>query len=184
MDKLKGKSAIVTGATSGMGRAAAVLFAQEGASVVASGRDEERGAALVQEIRSAGGRAVFVAGDVSLLETNESLVATSVREHGGVDVVMANAGMLGLGSVTDLPVETWRQTLAVNLDSVFYLLRSALPVMRDHGGGSIVVNGSIALWLSVYGSLPAWGLYTGGIAYGLMGLLFAAEYTVRRKRFG
>ena len=73
MDKLKGKSAIVTGATSGMGRAAAVLFAQEGASVVA--RDEERGAALVQEIRSAGGRAVFVAGDVSLLETNESLVA-------------------------------------------------------------------------------------------------------------
>ena len=75
MDKLKGKSAIVTGATSGMGRAAAVLFAQEGASVVASGRDEERGAALVQEIRSAGGRAVFVAGDVSLLETNESLVA-------------------------------------------------------------------------------------------------------------
>ncbi len=144
MDKLKGKSAIVTGATSGMGRAAAVLFAQEGASVVASGRDEERGAALVQEIRSAGGRAVFVAGDVSLLETNESLVATSVREHGGVDVVMANAGMLGLGSVIDLPVETWRQTLAVNLDSVFYLLRSALPIMRDHGGGSIVVNGSIA----------------------------------------
>jgi NAD(P)-dependent dehydrogenase (short-subunit alcohol dehydrogenase family) len=100
VDKLKGKSAIVTGATSGMGRAAAVLFAEEGTRVVASGRDEERGAG--SEIRSAGGRAVFVAGDVSLLETNERLVATSIREHGGVDVVMANAGMLGLGQVTDL----------------------------------------------------------------------------------
>jgi len=144
MDRLQGKAAIVTGATSGMGRATALLFAREGAWVVASGRDRERGAALVKEIRSAGGRAEFVAGDVSLVESNQRLVDQCVRSFGGVDVVVASAGTLGLGSVTDLSVESWKQTLAVNLDAVFFLLRSAVPEMQRRGGGSIVVNGSIA----------------------------------------
>jgi NAD(P)-dependent dehydrogenase (short-subunit alcohol dehydrogenase family) len=144
MSKMQDRAAIVTGATSGMGRATALLFAREGASVVASGREPERGAALVHEIRAGGGRAEFVAGDVSLPETNERLVAECGRAFGGVDTVVACAGMLGLGSATDVPVETWRQTLAVNLDAVFYLLRSALPAMQRRGGGSIVVVGSIA----------------------------------------
>jgi NAD(P)-dependent dehydrogenase (short-subunit alcohol dehydrogenase family) len=144
MSKLQAKAAIVTGATSGMGRATALLFAREGASVVASGRDPERGATLVEEIRADGGRAVFVAGDVSLPETNERLVAECERSFGGVDTIVACAGMLGLGSATDVPVETWKQTLAVNLDAVFYLLRSALPALQRRGGGSIVVVGSIA----------------------------------------
>ena len=74
MGKLQGKAAIVTGATSGMGRATALLFAREGAAVVASGRDPERGRAVVDEIRAGGGRAEFVPGDVSLQETNERLV--------------------------------------------------------------------------------------------------------------
>lgn len=146
MGKLPDKVAIVTGATSGMGRATALLFAREGASVVASGRDPERGAALVEEIRGNRGQAEFVAGDVSLLETNERLVETCQRSFGGVDTVVCCAGMLGLGSVTDVPVETWRQTLSVNLDAVFYLLRSALPAMQQRGGGSIVVVGSIAVF--------------------------------------
>ena len=144
MSKLKKKAAIVTGATSGMGRAAALLFAREGAAVLASGRDIERGASLVEEIRSSGSRAQFVAGDVTAPETNERLVDECVRSFGGVDVVMTNAGTLGLGSIAELPVETWRQTHAVNLDAVFYLLRSAIPAMQSRGGGSIVVNGSIA----------------------------------------
>jgi len=144
MSKLQGKAAIVTGATSGMGRATALLFAAEGAAVVASGRDPERGQALVDEIRAGGGRAEFVAGDVSLQETNERLVGECVRAFGGVDAAVACAGMLGLGSATDVPVETWRQTLAVNLDAVFYLMRVALPALQERGGGSIVVVGSIA----------------------------------------
>ena len=144
MGKLQSKAAIVTGATSGMGQATARLFAQEGASVVASGRDPERGRALVDEIRAGGGRAEFVAGDVSRPETNERLVETCRRSFGGVDAAVCCAGMLGLGSATDVPVETWRQTLAVNLDAVFYLLRSALPEMQRRGGGSIVVVVSIA----------------------------------------
>jgi NAD(P)-dependent dehydrogenase (short-subunit alcohol dehydrogenase family) len=144
LNRLQDKAAIVTGATSGMGRAMALLFAREGASVMAGGRDRERGATLVQEIQSGGGRAEFVAGDVSLPETSERLVDECTRSFGGVDVVVASAGMLGLGSVTELRVETWRQTLAVNLDAVFYLLRSAVPQMRKRGAGSIVINGSIA----------------------------------------
>ena len=134
MGKLQDKAAIVTGATSGMGRATARLFAREGASLLASGRDAERGAALVDEIRRDGGRAEFVAGDVSLPETNERLVETCRRSFGGVDAAVCCAGMLGLGSATDVPVETWRQTLAVNLDAVFYLLRFALPDMERRGG--------------------------------------------------
>jgi len=144
MNKLQGKAAIVTGATSGMGRATALLFAREGASVLASGRDAERGASLVGEIRAAGGQAEFVAGDVSLPETNESLVAECRRAFGGVDTAVCCAGMLGLGSAIDVPVETWRQTLAVNLDAVFYLMRSLLPALQERGGGSVVVVGSIA----------------------------------------
>jgi NAD(P)-dependent dehydrogenase (short-subunit alcohol dehydrogenase family) len=142
--KLQGKAAIVTGATSGMGRATAVLFAREGASVVVSGRDPERGRALVEEIRAGGGGAEFMPGDVSIQETNERLVAACQRSFGGVDTIVCCAGMLGLGSATSVPVETWRQTLAVNLDAVFYLMRAALPAFQERGGGSIVVVGSIA----------------------------------------
>jgi NAD(P)-dependent dehydrogenase (short-subunit alcohol dehydrogenase family) len=144
MNRMTGRSAIVTGATSGMGRATALLFAREGASIVASGRDEARGQALADEIRSTGGRAEFVAGDVSLLEANERLVQTAVREFGGVDTIVCFAGMLGLGPVTGVTPDTWRQTLAVNLDAIFYLLRAGLPAMQERGGGSVVIGGSIA----------------------------------------
>jgi NAD(P)-dependent dehydrogenase (short-subunit alcohol dehydrogenase family) len=144
MPRLNGKSVIVTGSTSGMGRATALLFAREGARVVASGRDHDRGRALVEEIAAGGGDGRFVAGDVSRPDTNDRLVETCVREFGGVDLVVSCAGMLGLGSATDVPIDTWRDTLAVNLDAVFYLLRCALPRMQARGGGSVVVVGSIA----------------------------------------
>lgn len=143
MNRLEGKTAIVTGATSGMGRAIACLFAREGASIVCGGRDPGRGAAVVAEIRSAG-RAQFVPGDVGDPENAEQLVDEARRSFGGVDVVVACAGALGLGAASELPIEVWKRTLSVNLDAVFYLLRSALPVMRERGSGSVVVVASIA----------------------------------------
>ena len=142
--RLIGRAAIITGATSGMGHATALLFAREGASVVASGRDEGRGRALLDRIRAEGGQAEFVPGDVSLAGTNEQLVETCTALYGGVDTIACFAGMLGLGSLTGVPADTWRQTLAVNLDAVFYLLRAALPVMKSRRGGSVVIGGSIA----------------------------------------
>jgi NAD(P)-dependent dehydrogenase (short-subunit alcohol dehydrogenase family) len=144
MNRLQGRTAIITGATSGMGRATALLFAREGAAVVASGRDAARGRTLVEEIRGGGGHAEFVPGDVSTPGTNETLVDTCVRSFGGLDTIACFAGMLGLGSLTGVPLDTWRQTLAVNLDAVFFLLRSGLPAMEARGGGSVVIGGSIA----------------------------------------
>ncbi len=142
--RLHGKAAIVTGATSGMGHATALLFAREGASVVASGRDRDRGRTLVEEIRAGGGRAEFVAGDVGESGTNRGLVDACVAAFGGVDTVVSCAGQLGLGSVTGVPLDTWRETIAVNLDAPFYLMRAAIPAMEARGGGTVVLISSIA----------------------------------------
>lgn len=143
MGRMDGQAAIITGATSGMGRATALLFAREGAAVVAGGRDAGRGASLVAEIRDAGGRSEFVPGDVTRAATSEALVETALRAYGRLDAAVCCAGMLGLGSVTGVPLDTWRETLAVNLDAVFFQVRSALPAMTERGG-AIVVVGSIA----------------------------------------
>lgn len=146
MNRLKGKVAIVTGATSGMGSEIALLFSREGAAIIAGGRDVARGQALAAKIGSEGGRAEFVAGDVGTLEANHALVLAAVEHFGGVDTVAMSAGELGLGSVTDVELETWHRTIAANLHSVFYLCRVAIPEMKRRGGGSIVVNGSIAAY--------------------------------------
>lgn len=144
MTSMQGRTAIITGATSGMGLATALLFAREGASIIASGRDASRGRALVEAIRGTGGRVEFVPGDVSLPETNARLVETAVRVFGGVDALVCFAGMLGLGSITGVPPDTWRETMAVNLDAIFHLLRAGLPAMQARGKGAVVIGGSIA----------------------------------------
>jgi NAD(P)-dependent dehydrogenase (short-subunit alcohol dehydrogenase family) len=146
MGKLTGKVAIVTGATSGMGAGIAELFAREGAAIVAGGRNAARGAALVDGLRTAGARAEFVAGDVATLEANQALVRAAVERFGGVDTLVMSAGELGLGSVTDVALETWHATIGANLHAVFYLCRLAIPEIKKRGGGTIVVNGSIAAY--------------------------------------
>src|SRR5262245_21394140 len=129
-----------------MGWGIAELFAKEGASIVAAGRNVERGRSLVEKIRGAGGRVEFVAGDVGTLEGNQALVRAAVESFGGVDTIVMSAGELGIGSVTEGPLEVWHSTLAANLHSVFYLCRLAIPEMAKRGGGTIVVNGSIAAY--------------------------------------
>jgi NAD(P)-dependent dehydrogenase (short-subunit alcohol dehydrogenase family) len=166
MPRLTNMPVIVTGATSGMGRATALLFAAEGARVIASGRDEARGRALVDEAASTGGHVEFVAGDVRLPETNQRLVAACVESFGRVGGIVSCAGMLGLGSATQLPIDTWRETMAVNLDAVYYLLRSALPQMQGDGGGTVVIVGSIA----AFKGFPNHAAYCASKA-GLLGLV-------------
>jgi NAD(P)-dependent dehydrogenase (short-subunit alcohol dehydrogenase family) len=144
--KLSGKVAIVTGSTSGMGRGIAERFAREGAAVVVNGRDEGRGNEVVGFIRDAGGRAVFVRGDVSQFADTQALVDAAVETFGGLDIIVPNAGILGNGRVTELSVETWHKTLDTNLSAVFYLIKLGIPEMQKRGNGVILVNGSIAAW--------------------------------------
>jgi NAD(P)-dependent dehydrogenase (short-subunit alcohol dehydrogenase family) len=146
MTKLKDRVAIVTGATSGMGEGIAKLFAQHGARVVLGGREEKRGREVVDKIRTVGGEAVFVPGDVATPECNQELVTTAVSRFRGLDIVVASAGILGLGTVTEVPLELWNQTLRTNLDGVFFLLRFSIPEMEKRGGGAAVIIGSIAAY--------------------------------------
>jgi NAD(P)-dependent dehydrogenase (short-subunit alcohol dehydrogenase family) len=142
--KLENKVVIVTGATSGMGAAIAKLFAHEGAKVVVNGRDKERGEEVVQEIIEKSGQATFVQSDISTEEGNNHLVEMALNCYGAIDMVVLSAGMLGLGSITEVPIETWHQTIATNLNGVFYLLRKAIPEMKKSGQGNIIIIGSIA----------------------------------------
>ncbi len=146
MGKLEGKTAIVTGGTSGMGRGIAALFAAEGAAVVIGGRDAVRGREVVASITSRGGKAVFIEGDIAEVATNRRLVDAAVADFGGVQLLVPNAGMLGLGGVLDGALEVWQRTIDVNLNAVYYLIKLAAPVMLAGGGGSIVINGSIAAY--------------------------------------
>lgn len=142
--KLQNKVAVVTGATSGMGAAIANLFAAEGAKVVVNGRDRERGEQVVKDIDAFGSKALFVQSDISTQEGNEYLVQETLSYFSGIDVVVCNAGMLGLGSITETPPETWHKTIDTNLNSIYYLLRLTIPEMKQRGKGTIVINGSIA----------------------------------------
>jgi NAD(P)-dependent dehydrogenase (short-subunit alcohol dehydrogenase family) len=144
MRRLEGKTAIVTGATSGIGCGIAELFASEGAAVVIGGRDEARGREVVNAIAARGGRAFFVAGNVAEVETSRRLVQAAIGEFGGLDVLVPNAAVLGIGSVLDLSIEAWKETLDINLTSVFCLVKMGAPEMLKRNGGSIVVTGSIA----------------------------------------
>lgn len=146
--KLKDKSIIVTGATSGMGMAMAEAFVREGANVILSGRDIERGLALEKKLNLTGKKSVFVAGDISKPQANEQLVKVAIRNFGKLDIIVTNAGNLGIGSVTDISLEEWDYTLAANLNSVFYLSRFAIPEMKKTGKGVILANSSIAAFKS------------------------------------
>ena len=114
------KVAIVTGASSGIGAAAARLFAQAGAAVVVSARRQDRLEALVETIRGEGGQAVAVAGDVCDPDLADRLVATATQAFGGLDIALNNAGAVGVNApVSDLTLDQWRETVDVNLTGAF-----------------------------------------------------------------
>ncbi len=153
--KLTDKTAIVTGATSGMGKAITEIFARHGASLIISGRDLERGEALVSALKPVSSNIVFVPGDISRPEVNKHLVEAALLHFGKVDIVSANAGILGLGPVTDLSIASWHTTLETNLSSIFYLCKYAIPELQKNEGANILINASIAAFKS-FPSHPAY----------------------------
>ena len=155
MDKFSGKTAIITGATSGMGRSIAKKLADRGVHIIVSGRDKTRGNAVADSINSSGGSALFVQGDISIPETNKMLVETAVEEFGRLDITVMSAGELGIGSITDVSLELWQKTVNTNLNAVFYLLHYAIPEMEKTGNGNAVIIGSIAAY-KVFPNHPAY----------------------------
>lgn len=139
MKKLEGKVAIITGSGSGMGAQEAFVFAQEGAWVVVADRDADRGLATVTAIKSAGGRALFVAIDVTEESAWKITFEQTIKVFGTVDILVNNAAVLLAKTLENTSVEEWDMLFNVNAKSVFLGCKHAIPIMRE-GGGGVIVN--------------------------------------------
>lgn len=142
--RLAGKVAIITGAGAGIGRAAALLFAREGAEVVVADRDPEGGAKTVSLIKENGGEAIFVQVDVSDAADVRRMVKATVERYGKLGILINNAGIYAQASVVETAEEEWDRILDINLKGVFLCSKYSIPEMIKGGGGSIVNIGSEA----------------------------------------
>jgi meso-butanediol dehydrogenase / (S,S)-butanediol dehydrogenase / diacetyl reductase len=133
-----GKVVLVTGSTTGIGESCAQLFAESGATVMVSGRHEQRGGAVVDAIRAAGGIAQFSAVDLRGEHACERLIGETIERLGGLDVLVNNAGILYTANALDTSNEQWLDTMQVNVNALFYLSRAAVKHMRTAGKGAIV----------------------------------------------
>jgi NAD(P)-dependent dehydrogenase (short-subunit alcohol dehydrogenase family) len=156
--RLQGKGALVTGATSNIGRAIAAAFAAEGAHVVVSGRNQDRGTAVVVEIRAAGGRADFVAADLDgSPEVSNALAAEATRVLGGrIDVLVNSAGIFPGPTTAATDEATFDEVYAVNVKAPFFLTAAIAPAMAERGSGAIINLGS---WIARLG-IPIGSLYS------------------------
>jgi NAD(P)-dependent dehydrogenase (short-subunit alcohol dehydrogenase family) len=141
-DRLVNKVAMITGATSGIGKATALLFAAEGAEVVMTGRRVDLGQRVENEIREQGGRCLFLEADHTQAEACSRVVAQTLAEFGRVDILFNNAGIVTSGTAETTSEEVWSETLAINVTAVWRMSKLVIPHMRRQGGGVIVNNGS------------------------------------------
>lgn len=175
MQLLRDRVAIITGASSGIGRAAAKLFAAEGAKVVVAARRERELDELVGDIASAGGAAVALAGDVADEGHAAALVELALQRFGTLDIAFNNAGTLGPSSpATELAASDWERTLRVNLTSAFFAAKYQLPAMLERGRGSMVFTSTFVGTTAV---LPGMAAYAASKA-GLIGLTRALAVEV------
>lgn len=145
MDRLKGKIALITGGGSGIGRAACLLFAREGAKVVIADYVAEGGNETVRQIKAAGGEAAFVQADVSKSTDVQNMIATTVKTYGRVDVLFNNAGIEGPSAkIANYKEEDWDRVIAIDLTAVYLGMKYVIPEMLKQGGGVIISTASVA----------------------------------------
>lgn len=140
--RLKDKIAIITGGTSGIGEATALLFAREGAKVAIAGRNSERGAAVVERIKKVGGASIFLHADVSLAQDCQRAVDETLRVFRGLDILFNNAGVFYAQTALECSERNWDEQIDVNLKGTFLMSKYALPSMIAQGHGVIVNNSS------------------------------------------
>jgi NAD(P)-dependent dehydrogenase (short-subunit alcohol dehydrogenase family) len=140
--QLHGKTALITGAAGGIGRAAALLFAREGAAACIVDLHPELGQAVAREICAAGGRAIFERADVTSAADCRRAVERTVREFGGIHILFNNAGIIRRASVVEISETEWDAVLGVNVKSIFLMCREVIPIMASAGGGSIINTAS------------------------------------------
>ena len=155
--RFEDRSLVITGGASGIGAATARRFAAEGAKIVLADIDQEGGAKLAAELG-----AHFVVTDVTDEAAVAGLIETAVSRHGRLDVLCNNAGIMGAGTLPELDSDTWRRVLDIDLNSVFYGCRAAIPAMREAGGGVIVNTASISGVGGDY-ALPSYNAAKAGV---------------------
>ncbi|WP_322970095.1 glucose 1-dehydrogenase [Faecalibacter sp. LW9] len=174
MRLLENKVALVTGGSSGIGKAIAEAYAREGAKVVVSDIDDARGHQVVEQIAANGGIASYFHADTSTAEANKALVDETLRLYGKLDIACNNAGIGGLAAITsEYTLEAWKKVIDINFNGVFYGCKYQLEAMESNGGGSIInmasIHGTVAA--------PMSSAYTSS-KHGIVGLTknIGAEY--------
>jgi NAD(P)-dependent dehydrogenase (short-subunit alcohol dehydrogenase family) len=163
--RLQDKVALITGAGSGIGRESALLFAREGASVVVADLNDQAGAAVADELRAAGGQAIFVHADVSRAADAEGMVRAAEASFGKLDVLFNNAGISHIrdDDAIDTDEEVWDLTMNVNLKGVFLGCKYGIPALRRAGGGSIINTASFVALLGAATPQLAYTASKGGV---------------------
>ncbi len=178
MEDLRNKVAIVTGASSGIGRAAARLFARHGAKVVATARRAAELDVLAKEIGTAGGQAIAVAGDLTDPRTHQAVVEAAESHFGGLDIAFNNAGIVGRAApLEELTPDEWDAVIRTNLTAAFLGARVQVPAMRRRGAGAIVFTSSFVGTSVGLPGMAAYGAAKAGLAGLAKGLTadYAAE---------
>lgn len=176
LTSIKGRSVIVTGASKGIGKGIAKVFAQQGAQVMLAARGKDAAEVTHEEIRSAGGEAEVHLCDVTDWSAVQAMVAATVKAFGGVDILCANAGIFPQTKLLDMPPEEWDHVLATNLKSAFLCVKACIPEFEKGDGGRVILTSSITGPVTGF---PGWSHY-GASKSGQLGFLKTAALELSR----